>query len=81
MFCLFLSNHLEKEIIATNGNRYDVNLVERTRTSAYWIEPTSHIRRSKWFYSTPKQPRFAPFDETTDEILEVINSFIKTFGF
>ncbi|CAF5204459.1 unnamed protein product, partial [Rotaria magnacalcarata] len=27
-----------RAVIATNGNRYDVNLVERTRTPVYWTD-------------------------------------------
>jgi hypothetical protein len=70
---------LEKEIVSTNGNRYDVNLTQRTHTSVYWIDQLNEIRRSKWFYSNPKHPRFIPCDETMDESLEVKYTHIELF--
>ena len=61
----------EQEIISTNGNRYDVNLIQRTHTPVYWIDKPNEVRRSKWYYSTSKDPRLIPVDESTDDILEV----------
>ncbi|CAF3679891.1 unnamed protein product [Rotaria socialis] len=59
-----------RAVIATNGNRYDVNLVERTRTPVYWTDEPNEIRRSKWFYLPENDSRFIPFDEKMNEILE-----------
>ncbi|CAF1147359.1 unnamed protein product [Rotaria sp. Silwood1] len=56
--------------IATNGNRYDVNLVERIRTPVYWTDEPNEIRRSKWFYLPEHESRFIPFDEQMNETLE-----------
>ncbi|CAF0921172.1 unnamed protein product [Rotaria sordida] len=56
--------------IATNGNCYDVNLVERIRTPAYWTDEPNEIRRSKWFYLPERDSRFIPYDEQMNEILE-----------
>ncbi|CAF1055949.1 unnamed protein product [Adineta ricciae] len=59
-----------REVIATNGNRYDVNLVERIRTPVYWTDEPNAIRRSKWFYLPEQESRFIPFDEKMNETLE-----------
>jgi len=67
----FFKFHIDREIITTNGNRYDVNLVERTRTPVYWTDEPNEIRRSKWFYLPEQDSRFVPFDEQMNEILEV----------
>ncbi|CAF2628973.1 unnamed protein product [Rotaria sp. Silwood2] len=56
--------------VATNGNRYDVNLVQRIRTPVYWTDEPNEIRRSKWFYLPEHDGRFIPFDERMNKILE-----------
>ena len=67
---------LDREVIATNGNRYDVNLVKRIRTPVYWTDEPNAIRRSKWFYLPEQESRFIPFDEIMNETLEV-NEIIR----
>ncbi|UJR15860.1 hypothetical protein I4U23_002786 [Adineta vaga] len=64
------------EIVSTNGNRYDVNLITRKHTAVYWSNESNEIRRSKWFYSTSKSTRSIPCDESTDETLE--NLYFET---
>ncbi|CAF1367653.1 unnamed protein product [Adineta steineri] len=59
-----------QEIIATNGNRYDVNLVKRIRTPIYWDDEPNEIRRSKWFFLPEQDTRFIPYDEQMNEMLE-----------
>ena len=61
----------DREIIATSGNRYDVNLRQRLRTPVYWADEPNEIRRSKWFYLTEQDNRFIPFNEQMNETLEV----------
>lgn len=68
---------LDREIIATNGNRFDVNLTKRIRTPVYWDDEPNEIRRSKWFYLPEQEGRFIPYDEQMNEILEVQKK--KTF--
>jgi hypothetical protein len=76
---LIFSKNSDEEIISTNGNRYDVNLIQHIRTPIYWNDEPNEIRRSRWFYSIQKDNRFSPFDESMDEILEVENSSLNSF--
>lgn len=71
---VYIEYNIDQVMIATNGNRYDVNLVERTRTPVYWIDEPNEIRRSKWFYLPEHDSRFIPFDEQMNETLEVVKS-------
>lgn len=66
-----ISYDIDRESIATNGNRFDVNLVQRIRTPIYWDAIPNDIRRSKWFYLPEQEGRFIPYDEQMNEILEV----------
>ena len=61
----------DRQTIATNGNRYDVNLVERRRTPVYWDDEPNEVCRSKWFYLTERNNRYVPYNEQMNEILEV----------
>lgn len=63
--------HVDREVIATNGNRYDVNLVQRKRTPVYWDDQPNEVRRSKWFYLPEEESRYIPYDEQMNELLEV----------
>ncbi len=67
--------HIDREIIATNGNRYDVNLVQRKRTPVYWTDEPNEIRRSRWFYLPEQEGRYIPYDEQMNEILEVKKTY------
>ena len=62
---------LGQEKIATNGNRYDVNLFERRRTPVYWDDESNEVCRSKWFYLTERESRYVPFNEQMNDVLEV----------
>lgn len=68
---------VDREVIATNGNRYDVNLVQRKRTPVYWDDEPNELRRSKWFYLPEEESRYVPYDEQMNELLEVRNSSIE----
>ncbi|XP_044740979.1 phospholipase DDHD2 [Chrysoperla carnea] len=57
-------------IIQTNGGRYDVNIKERTRTSVYWKEAVSEVRRCSWFYKGNIDGRFIPYTEDIGDQLE-----------
>jgi len=70
------TKNLDQEIVSTNGNRYDVNLIQRTHVPIYWIDKPNEVRRSKWFYSSERDSRFIPFDEQMNEQLEVKIFFI-----
>ena len=62
---------IDREVVATNGNRYDVNLRERKRMPVYWDDQPNEIRRSKWFYLPEEESRYIPYDEQMNELLEV----------
>ena len=68
---------VDREVIATNGNRYDVNLVQRKRTPVYWNDEPNELRRSKWFYLPEEESRYVPYDEQMNELLEVRNNLIE----
>ena len=61
----------KQEIVSTNGNRCDVNLIQRTHTPIYWTDQPNEVRRSMWYYSTARDNRLIPYDESTNEMLEV----------
>ncbi len=58
-------------IVSTDGGRYDVDLVERSRTAVYWDELPSQVRRTSWFYRPEGDNQFVPYEETMAEKLEV----------
>ena len=61
--------------MSVEGGRYDVDIIERTRTSVYWEESTSFVRRCSWFYKEDGESRFLPYDEQAAEKLEVNEKF------
>lgn len=74
-YCLRLI--VDREVIATNGNRYDVNLFQRKRIPVYWDDEPNEIRRSKWFYLPEEESRYVPYNEQMNELLEVRNNSIE----
>ncbi|KAG1951072.1 SEC23-interacting protein isoform X2 [Pimephales promelas] len=61
----------ENVIVCTDGGRYDVQLYDRTRTSVYWEEEPTEVRRCSWFYKGDADSRFIPYSEEFSEKLEV----------
>ena len=64
-------------VVSTDGGRYDVDVIERTRTAVYWDEPSNTVKRCSWFYRPDGDNRFVPFDEDFCEKLEVYNMLCK----
>lgn len=64
----------ENVIVCTDGGRYDVQLYDRTRTSVYWEEEPTEVRRCSWFYKGDADSRFIPYSEEFSEKLEVCAS-------
>uniref|UniRef100_A0A8B9GXX8 SEC23 interacting protein n=1 Tax=Astyanax mexicanus TaxID=7994 RepID=A0A8B9GXX8_ASTMX len=60
----------ENVIICTDGGRYDVQLYDRTRTSVYWEEEPTEVRRCTWFYKGDADSRFIPYSEEFSDKLE-----------
>ncbi|KAL3863613.1 hypothetical protein ACJMK2_005363 [Sinanodonta woodiana] len=59
-----------KAIVATDGGRYDVNLVDRLRRAVYWEEEPTQVKRCSWFYKRELDNRYVPYDENIADRLE-----------
>ncbi|KAM4590856.1 SEC23-interacting protein [Odontesthes bonariensis] len=60
----------ENVIVRTDGGRYDVQLYDRVRTSVFWEEEPTEVRRCSWFYKGDSDSRFVPYSEEFSEKLE-----------
>ncbi|XP_051897109.1 phospholipase DDHD2-like isoform X2 [Pristis pectinata] len=60
----------EEVVVATDGGRYDVFLIQRSRHAVYWQETPSEVRRCTWFYKGEKDSRFNPYTEEFSEQIE-----------
>uniref|UniRef100_A0A8C5I4B0 SEC23-interacting protein n=1 Tax=Gouania willdenowi TaxID=441366 RepID=A0A8C5I4B0_GOUWI len=60
----------ENVIVRTDGGRYDVQLYDRVRTSVYWEEEPTEVRRCSWFYKGDTDSRFVPYSEEFSDKLE-----------
>ncbi|KAJ8014332.1 hypothetical protein DPEC_G00039140 [Dallia pectoralis] len=60
----------ENVIVCTDGGRYDVQLYDRYRTSVFWEEEPTEVRRCTWFYKGDTDSRFIPYSEEFSEKLE-----------
>lgn len=58
-------------MVATDGGRYDVNVVKREKTAVYWEERNSVVRRCSWFSKGPADSYFIPYEENVAAKLEV----------
>lgn len=67
----FTSNDLDPDkVIATDGGRYDVNILRRQRSPVYWKGTISEVRRCSWFYKNNSDGRYVPYDENVATKLE-----------
>lgn len=65
------SNDLVPEtLVATDGGRYDVDILRRERTPVYWQGTANDVKRCSWFYKRPSESRYVPHDETIANKLE-----------
>lgn len=64
----FTSHDPNKQIITTDGGRFEVNISERKRSSIYWTSESTQVRRCSWFFKIDS--RFVPYDEGIAELLE-----------
>lgn len=62
----------EKEIVISDGGRFEVNLKEKRRSSVYWSSGSNAVRRCSWFYKNPSgtETNLIPFDEATADFME-----------
>ena len=59
------SNEISPETkVATDGGRYDVDILRRQRTPVYWTGPSNEVRRCSWFYRGPSESRYTPYEES-----------------
>ena len=59
----------KEQQIATDGGRFEVNIVERTRQPVYWTAESTSVRRCSWFYKMDS--RWIPYEEEISEQLEI----------
>lgn len=64
-----LTKPTEKDVVTTDGGRFDVNIPERCRTAVYWLAEKSEVRRCSWFYKGP-DCRLIPYEEDVAQQLE-----------
>lgn len=53
----------QEVVVPTDGGRYDVNLLHRTRQAVYWEEPPSQVRCCSWFYKGEGDRWYLPYQE------------------
>ncbi|XP_046489225.1 SEC23-interacting protein isoform X1 [Neodiprion pinetum] len=56
--------------VATEGGRYDVDILRRLRTPVYWSGAPNEVRRCSWFYKGPTESRYVPYEESVAARLE-----------
>ncbi|XP_015173900.1 PREDICTED: uncharacterized protein LOC107065090 isoform X2 [Polistes dominula] len=56
--------------VATDGGRYDVDILRRRRSPVYWSGPSTEVRRCSWFYKGPSESKYIPYDESIAAKLE-----------
>lgn len=56
--------------VATEGGRYDVDILRRQRTPVYWIGAPTEVRRCSWFFKGATESRYIPYNESIAVKLE-----------
>ncbi|XP_043664464.1 SEC23-interacting protein-like isoform X2 [Vespula pensylvanica] len=56
--------------VATDGGRYDVDILRRQRSPVYWTGPSTEVRRCSWFYKGASESRYIPYEESIAAKLE-----------
>ncbi|XP_043520205.1 SEC23-interacting protein-like isoform X2 [Frieseomelitta varia] len=56
--------------VATDGGRYDVDILRRQRSPVYWTGESAEVRRCSWFFKGPTESKYVPYDESTAAKLE-----------
>ena len=79
---------LPETVVATDGGRYDVNILRRQRLAVYWQESPAEVRRCSWFYKGSSDTRYVPYEENVSTQLEeefkiatTTNSWHRRFEF
>lgn len=58
-------------MVATDGGRYDVNILRRQRSAVYWEGTPTEVRRCSWFFKANNDSKFTPYEENIATKLEV----------
>lgn len=58
------------KVIATDGGRYDVNILRRQRSPVYWNGDPTEVRRCSWFYKSSTDGKYIPYEENVATKLE-----------
>ncbi|CAG5077702.1 Similar to Ddhd2: Phospholipase DDHD2 (Mus musculus) [Cotesia congregata] len=67
----FNSTEISAEtVIATDGGRYDVEIIKRQRRPVYWSATPTQVRRCSWFFKGPTESRYTPYEEQIAARLE-----------
>lgn len=67
----FNSTEISAEtVIATDGGRYDVEIIKRQRRPVYWNATPTQVRRCSWFFKGPTESRYTPYEEQIAARLE-----------
>ncbi|KAJ3640114.1 hypothetical protein Zmor_003430 [Zophobas morio] len=67
----FTSNDLDPDKeVATDGGRYDVNILRRQRIPVYWKGAPTEVRRCSWFYKGNSDGKYVPYEENIATKLE-----------
>lgn len=56
--------------VATDGGRFDVEILKRQRIPIFWAGPVSEVRRCSWFFKGPTESRYTPYEEKVAARLE-----------
>ncbi|XP_033341529.2 uncharacterized protein LOC117229259 isoform X2 [Megalopta genalis] len=65
------SSEITPEItIATDGGRYDVDILRRQRSPVYWTGASTEVRRCSWFYKGSNESVYTPYEESIAAKLE-----------
>lgn len=56
--------------VATDGGRYDVEILRRRRIAVYWEEEPNEVRRCSWFVKGSLDSRYVPYEENIATLLE-----------
>lgn len=56
--------------VATEGGRYDVDILRRQRVPVYWTGASTEVRRCSWFFKGASESRYIPYNESTAVKLE-----------
>lgn len=69
--CQLFSDDLSPETtVATDGGRYDVNILRRQRSAVYWESKITEVRRCSWFHKGNNDGRYIPYEENIATMLE-----------